>query len=196
MTHSMPLPGPSSPQVSRCGRRAGAPDASGRRRTRSSGAPCGMTFDLGRVDRVAGEQPVAGGAGHGHDRAGGGHDLLQHLALVRGRLDEHGVQHHDDRHGEPLAARRGPARRRCRRRCRTRAGRPPRRTRSGPRGRGLPPAGRARVDQVCTTSGPGPLVVSRVDDPHDADRAVAVAELGGEGGVEGRQPAFGSAGGC
>ena len=62
--HSMPLPGPSSPQVSRCGRDA----ADGPVRGRGLGGAVRDDGDLGGVDVVADEQPVAGRAGHRHDR--------------------------------------------------------------------------------------------------------------------------------
>src|SRR5581483_7529336 len=66
------------------------------------GCPVGDQSDAGRLGRVAVEQPVAGRRCHGDDRVGDGQHPLQHLSLVRGRVDEHGVEHDDDRGGEPV----------------------------------------------------------------------------------------------
>ena len=67
---------------------------------RLSGAPWGMRATRWRVDRVAGQEAAAGGGGHDHHGVSGGQDAFQDLALMRGRIDEDRVEHHDDRDGE------------------------------------------------------------------------------------------------
>ncbi len=145
--------------------------------------------DALRVDRVAGQEAAAGGGGHDHHGVSGGQDAFQDLALMRGRIHEDRVEHHDDRDGElvedgeDLIAVRSAV---------------------DPvlvlddhdvesaedlRGLGLTPrrTGDEVVDNLRRlTGGKG------VDDPHNADRTgrKAVPKLGEEGGGKGGQAAF------
>jgi hypothetical protein len=122
IAHSIPLPGPSRPQVSTRGGLAGP----ARRRPVSRPlvvAPCGITEIFVRVDVEAGESRVLGRLGHDHDRVGG----IAHRARARIAGSESA---RSGRCGPPpRSARRSPTRsrrstrRRHRRTGRTRVGR-------------------------------------------------------------------------
>ena len=99
ITRSMPLPGPSRPQVEQ-------PGPSGRsargRGPAGTAAPCGISDDLGGVDVEAAAQPVPPGLGHDDHFVGGVGDRLENRRWCGVGDFEHGVGDDDRRPDEPV----------------------------------------------------------------------------------------------
>ena len=153
MAHSMPLPGPRSPHVSRRSRSPGDavavhPLGVGRRRRRAvrdHRDPVGVDVEV--LDEAS-----TGVLGHDDDGVGGVADALEHQPLVRRRVARARCGRRRRTARRAPRARRARRRRRGRRRCRTRAARSPRRRRLSASTAASDPS-RRRSPVEATTSG-------------------------------------------